>query len=76
VDPQKYVVASVEERLNEWRDIERAANAAESELDRIGQGANDPRLRDLAFRAKQLRDEADRKFAAILRSVRMDDSQP
>jgi len=76
VDPEKYIVASIEERLNEWRDIERAANAAESELEKVGQGANDPRLKELAFRAKQLRDEADRKFAAILRAIRMDDTRP
>ena len=72
----KYVVASVEERLVQWRDAEQAANDAENELHNLGQAAADPRVAELARKAQELRQEADRQFAAIVRAVRMDDTEP
>ncbi len=71
---EKYVVASVEERLQTWRAAEQAAQQAEQAVANIGQAASDPRIGQMLSDAKRLREEADRQFAAILRSVKMDSS--
>lgn len=60
----------MEDRLIQWRDLEQAAIAAESELAQAGQGLDTPEFRDLVLRAKHLREEADRKLSVILRSIR------
>ena len=70
---QKYVAVSVEERLTAWRQTERAASEAEHAAAALGQGAADPRARDLYLQAKRLRDHADREFAAICRAIRTED---
>lgn len=61
---------SVEARLIAWRELDRAATAAEARIKDMGQGAATPSARDLFLRAKQLREDADREFGAILRSVK------
>jgi adenylosuccinate lyase len=74
---QKLIVESAQDRLRAWRDVEKAAQEAETELKGIGKKAADTnRLYELAFRAKSLRQEADRLFAAILRSVAREDDPP
>ena len=71
----KHVVASIEDRLNGWRETEKAAIDAEAALVPVGQAGSDPGFRDQALRAKQLREDADRQFAAICRAVRLDTPQ-
>lgn len=71
---EKYVVESVEDRLGAWREAENAAVAAENAIAKLGQAAADPRTRDLFIQAGKLRVQADRLFAAIVRSVELDDS--
>ena len=66
----KYVVVSVEERLVAWRAAEQAAAQAEHAVAELGQGAADPRVGELLFKAKRLREEADRQFAMIMRAVK------
>lgn len=69
---RRFVVASIEDRLKDWRRKEKAATEAESELRQGGQAASDPRVRDLAVKARQLREEANREFGVILRAVKTD----
>lgn len=67
-------IMSVEARLIAWRELDRAATAAEADVKDMGQGVASPSARDLLLRARQLRADADREFGAILRSVKA--SQP
>jgi hypothetical protein len=66
----KESIMSVEARLIAWRELDRAATAVEAEIKDLRQGAASPPPRDLLLRAKQLREDADREFGAILRSVK------
>lgn len=71
----RYVITSIEERLNLWREAERAACDAEAEVANLGQAASDPRTRDLFIKAGKLRNSADRQYAAILRAVRLGETE-
>lgn len=42
---------SLEEQMQAWRQTEKAACDAEGEVARLGQGASDPRARDLSRNA-------------------------
>lgn len=53
-----------------WRSLEKDAVEAEHKVAALGQCAADPHARDLLFKAKRLRDQADREFAAICRAIR------
>jgi hypothetical protein len=70
---EKHVVVTVEERLVAWREAEQAAAAAEQLAAAPGQGSADPRAGDLFIRASELRQQADRQFAAVLRAVKLDE---
>jgi adenylosuccinate lyase len=73
---KKFVIVSVEERLDRWREIEKAANEAESRLKVVGQAGASPELRKLVLTAKELREKADREFAAIVRAVNLGGDHP
>lgn len=68
--PSDFVVASIEERLVAWRQLDLQAREAQQALDAVGQAAADPRVMELVATAKTLRDRSDREFAAILRAVK------
>lgn len=68
----KHAVVPIEQRLIHWRELDRAALAAEADVQELGQSAADPRARDLYLNAKTLREQADREFAAILRGVTLE----
>lgn len=70
---KKHGIASVEDRLARWKEMKAAAEEAYAQLQAIGHAAATPEYRELALRAKMLRERADREFAAITRAVRMDD---
>jgi hypothetical protein len=59
----------VEDRLLQWREAEQAAAAAEHYAASIGQAAESPEVRDIFLKAKDLRDEAERQFAALPRDA-------
>lgn len=70
----KYVnVVPVDERLTAWRELDRQATELEHAVKSMGQAAADPNARDLLFKAKRLREKADREFAAILRAIKLDE---
>jgi hypothetical protein len=70
---ERYVVKSVEERLLEWRALEREASELEAAIAQVGQAAATPEFRDRCLKARELRERSDREFAAIVRSVRLGD---
>jgi hypothetical protein len=67
-------LVSAEDRLLEWRKAEQAAASAEHYAASIGQAAESPEVRDIFLSSKNLRDEAERHFAALLRDLSLNDS--
>ncbi len=60
----------IDDRLNAWRACDLEASRAEAELERIGQGAQDPRLAELHERARLLRQRADAMLSDIVASLK------
>jgi hypothetical protein len=58
-----------DDRLLDWRQLESDASEAEKDLDRIGNGTYDPRLRELQLLADQLRAYANAALRGLLDSV-------
>jgi hypothetical protein len=65
----------IEDRLLQWREAEQAAASAELYAASIGQAAESPEVRDIFLTAKNLRDEAERQFSALLRDLKLDKGQ-
>ena len=63
---------SIEDRLQHWRQAEKAAMDAEHAVARLGQAAADQRAGDLFLKAKMLRQQADREFGLVLRDINPD----
>ncbi|GAC1540982.1 MAG: hypothetical protein NVS2B4_20320 [Ramlibacter sp.] len=61
---------NAEQRLEQWRQAEKAALDAEHEVARLGQGAASLEAAALFLNAKTLRRQADREFGAILRAIK------
>jgi hypothetical protein len=59
-----------EDKLLQWRALEKAAVDAEVEFQRMGQGAASPEAAALAKAATELRDRADALFSEILLATR------
>jgi hypothetical protein len=66
---------STEERLQEWREAEKAACQAEAAVAGLGQGAADPEVRRLYLDAAAAREKADRLFGALLRAIKAADDE-
>jgi hypothetical protein len=58
-----------QDKMLQWRDLEKAAADAEVEFQRLGQGVASPEAAALALKIKTLREEADALFSEILLSV-------
>jgi hypothetical protein len=69
----RFVIVSIEERLQQWHAAETSAREAEGAIAKCGQGAADPQFKELLLRAQELRLVADRQLAAILRAVNQRD---
>jgi hypothetical protein len=59
----------IEKQLLSWKEAEQEAQAAESTIRDIGQGAADPHIAALMARARELRGKADALFAAVLAAL-------
>jgi hypothetical protein len=66
-------LVSAEDRLVQWREAEQAAATAEHYAASIGQAAESPEVRDIFLKASNLRDEAERQFAALPLDVKLDE---
>jgi hypothetical protein len=68
-----FELISDEDRLAKWREAEQAAAMAERYAASIGQAAESPEVRDIFLEATNLRDEAERQFAALPLDVKLDE---
>lgn len=72
---EQFLVVSIEERLLAWREVDRAATAAEHAFPKGESMVDSPETQERPIRATQLRKEADRQFGQLLRAVRLSDSK-
>ncbi len=59
----------VEEKLLHWKEAERKAVEAETQLRNLGDASTDMAAARLALRARTLRREADGLFGALMREI-------